>query len=182
MMENWADIIGMEGKFQVSDLGRVRSLSYPVIDYRGYTLRINKGRIHTPRKHTGGYLRVQLHRKDYYIHRLVATHFKIRREDQTYVNHLDGDKTNNKATNLEWCTQSENLKHSYKFLNRINPGKGKFGGLNHYARKVMAVGDEGIIICDSRMELAARLGVCHQSVSEALMNGHRCKGFKIMNA
>lgn len=59
--------------------------------------------------------------KTFRLHRLVAEHFCLQ-EDKTKntVNHIDGDTRNNKASNLEWVTQSENNKHSYDFLNRGN--------------------------------------------------------------
>jgi len=59
-----------------------------------------------------GYFQVRMNGKPYLIHRIVATAFCKRKEGKNYVNHLDGNKANNAASNLEWCTSSENAKHA----------------------------------------------------------------------
>ena len=65
-----------------------------------------------------GYLRVELWRdgigRKYSVHRLVAEAFVLNPDGHTEVNHLDGDKTNNHASNLEWTTRSGNQKHAYR--------------------------------------------------------------------
>ena len=71
-----------------------------------------------PTRYSNGYLFVTLcdetgHHKES-IHRLVAKTFIDNPGGYKYVNHIDGDKTNNKVENLEWCTQSENMKHAYR--------------------------------------------------------------------
>lgn len=111
MKEIWKTVQGYENKYEVSNLGRVKSLER--IDR--YNRKIEE-KILAPRKHTGGYLRVQLSRKDFYIHRLVAQAFIPNLENKKYINHIDGNKTNNKVENLEWCTANENMKHAYYIL------------------------------------------------------------------
>lgn len=124
-MEIWKDIEGFEGCYQVSNLGRVRSLDHK-------TERLNRGRkqvitfkgkVLTPRKHTSGYLNIGIKRKNYYIHRLVAAAFIKKKEHQDSVNHIDGDKTNNSVENLEWCTHQENLNHAEKMGLRFAKGE-----------------------------------------------------------
>lgn len=69
-------------------------------------------------KSRGGYLLTQLRhldgsRKQYLIHRLVATAYVPNPDNLPQVNHIDGDKCNNAASNLKWCDQGHNMKHSY---------------------------------------------------------------------
>lgn len=107
-METWKDVAGYEGMYQVSDEGRVRRL----VGYKCKATRILK-----PVKHTNGYLLVRLCKngesKCTRIHRLVADAFIPNTENKGDVNHIDGNKTNNHVSNLEWATRSENLKHAH---------------------------------------------------------------------
>lgn len=64
--------------------------------------------------HNNGYLYVRINKKQYSIHRLVAKTFISNLENKPQVNHIDGNKKNNKVENLEWCNASENRKHALK--------------------------------------------------------------------
>ena len=66
------------------------------------------------RKHNNGYLRATIYGKDEYVHRLVAKFFIPNPNGYSEVNHIDGDKTNNKVENLEWCSRSQNNRHAFQ--------------------------------------------------------------------
>lgn len=112
MSEVWKDIDGYEGMYQVSSLGRVRSLDRVLVMSNGRE-RFYKGKILNPVVHTGGYLYVSLGRGNKrFIHRLVAQAFIPNPDNLPEVNHKDGNKENNDYRNLEWVTPSDNQRHS----------------------------------------------------------------------
>lgn len=112
--EVWKDIKGYEGIYQISNLGRVKSLERTVES--GNKMRNLKETIRTPVKHKLGYMGLNLSKdskiKGHLIHRLVAMHFVPNPNRSPEVNHIDGVKTNNVHTNLEWCTRKENINHA----------------------------------------------------------------------
>ena len=112
MTEIYKDIIGYEGLYQVSNLGNVKSL--PKGDGNGNRERLLRFEI-MHRKHTN-YHRVTLSKegitKRHQVHRLVAIAFIPNPDNKPHVNHIDNDGTHNYTTNLEWCTASENMRHS----------------------------------------------------------------------
>lgn len=116
MKEIWKDIPEYEGLYQISNYGRVKSLNYR---------RMNKENILKPRVDKKGYIHYALKKnkmtKEYKAHRLVALMFIPNPCNKKQVNHKDFNKQNNFVDNLEWCTNGENQKHSYKYnLNRKN--------------------------------------------------------------
>lgn len=123
-LEIWKDIQGYDGLYQVSNLGRVRSYDREV-KCRGNSKRIIKGKILSPSRHGkvckdgSYYLHVGLTdfnktTKYITIHRLVALAFCPNSNPELYteVNHIDENKHNNQANNLEWCSRAENNHHS----------------------------------------------------------------------
>ena len=113
--EVWKDIKGYEGLYQVSNMGRVKTLAHVTICKNGIMLPV-KERILEPGKKRNGYLRVDLcdgrdKTKQFYVHRLVCEAFHKNLENKPCVNHIDENRANNAASNLEWCTYRENNNH-----------------------------------------------------------------------
>jgi hypothetical protein len=118
MNEHWIDIPNLVGKYQVSNLGNVRSLDMAIMRSNGWIFN-SKGRVLKQAKDHRGYLRCALSSNDgklitYKVHRLVAEAFCSGKcHEKNEVNHIDGNKTNNNAINLEWVDRSYNVKHSF---------------------------------------------------------------------
>lgn len=108
MREEWADITGYEGLYKVSNFGRVKAMPK----------RVNKYQEKIVKQHImkNGYMGVILSKdsicKNHLVHRLVAKAFVNNEDEKPVVNHIDYNRQNNIASNLEWCTTSENVKHS----------------------------------------------------------------------
>lgn len=133
----WRDIIGYEGKYQVSDEGQVRN--------------VETGLVLRPGKKPGGYLFVGLadHRiskgrrkKYHHVHRLVAQAFIPNPDDKSDVDHIDGVKTNNHVSNLRWCTRKENVHNEVTYgknqahIKRLNSDPEHLRQLRSYVNKM----------------------------------------------
>lgn len=109
--EIWKNINGWENMYQVSNLGRVKSLNYN---------RTNKEQIVKPYQRKDGYIQVCLCKNSkittYKLHRLVAQAFIPNPNRLPEINHIDEDKTNNCADNLEWCNSKYNKNYRYAKL------------------------------------------------------------------
>ena len=111
MEEIWKDIQGYEGLYQISNMGRVKSLERTIIQSNGYE-RLCKEKIKSITKKENGYLQVELFknktRKHFYIHRLVAQAFLNNVNNLSCINHKDENKVNNCVENLEYCSYEYN--------------------------------------------------------------------------
>ena len=144
-MEIWKDIPCYEGKYQISNKGRVKSLP------RNERFCKRSEEIILKTFVCGsGYHEVLLYknrkRKPMLIHRMVAEAFVLNPTGKGEVNHKDGDKFNNEYTNLEWVTPKENIRHSYDVLEHKTIG-----------RKVLCV--ETNEVFDSLKEAADKYGL-----------------------
>jgi hypothetical protein len=153
----------------VRDDGTVISIGR--IGARGYVV---KDRKLTPHENSNGYLRVSMNltgkQKEYFVHRLVATHFVENPNKLLVVNHKDGNKRNNHFSNLEWVTSSENNKHA--FATGLKTPKPHYGE-NHAMHKLTQLDVDYIktvhcpwdSICGSKA-LAKKFGVRPQTITE----------------
>lgn len=115
--EVWKYIEGCEGRYQVSNMGRVRSVDHYVTHRHGGP-RLVKGRILKPMPNNCGYMQVAIRRNGRTerptVHRLVMEAFNpIPPDTRLETNHVDGNKANNRLDNLEIVTHQENIQHGY---------------------------------------------------------------------
>lgn len=156
-MEIWRDIVGYEGLYQVSNLGRVKSLNY-----RGS----KKEKILSLNRERTGYERVQLYKEGQHkverIHRLVATAFIPNPENKPCIDHINTDRSDNRVENLRWVTHKENCN------NQTTRKNGKRDGIS---KKIICV--ETGVIYNSIMEVERQLGILHSDICKC------CKGTRI---
>lgn len=131
--ETWKDIKGYEGLYSISTNGRVKRLARDRIIATGVNKPLKEKEIKTFEGKLG-YIHVNLWKngkmKQHRIHRLIMLAHTKKPKDKNVINHIDGDKTNNKLQNLEWCTYKENTIHAYK----TGLAKGKKGIENSQGR------------------------------------------------
>lgn len=174
--EQWKDIVGYEGLYQVSDMGRVRSLETK--DNRG---RIRHGKIIKPRNNGHGYLGVCLCKngkpEQYYVHRLVAGAFCDNPNKYKTVNHKDENPQNNHASNLEWCTQKYNNCYGTKLIRNVLNRDYK---TTCKKRKTIKLSLDGTFLgeWESASKAAKDAGLSPSRVSNACRNATICGGFR----
>lgn len=188
--EIWSDISEWEGEYRVSNMGRIKSLEREIQYSDGRIYKI-KEKILKANENDKGYLIVVLSRNQNrltrQVHRLVALSFIPNPENKRTVNHKLGNILDNRASELEWATHSEQQKHAYRVLGRVKNMKGRTGerhpafgktGVKHAAFGVPGYwkGKENIarmskIRCDtldltfkSLSEASEKLGVSRMSV------------------
>ena len=156
MKEIWKDVVGWEGLYQVSNLGRVKSL--PWVGHHKNDIIMKMFGNGT------GYLTVMLYKpaKKKLVHRLVAEAFIPRPDGKAQINHIDGNKTNNRVDNLEWCTQSENMRHRVDVLG-IRPA-------SHHVVKVRCI--ETGRVFRSAAEAARSVGLSRSGIGAALRKSY----------
>lgn len=152
--EVWLPIKGFEGKLEVSNKGRVRSVDRFVAF--GANKRRVCGTIRKLANDRDGYKSVNMSGKTIKVHRAVAEAFIPNPENKPQVNHIDGDKSNNRVDNLEWATQEENMRHASR---------------NGLAKHVAVIRDDGEKYI-TVTEAAAANGVDASCIS-AVIHGHQ---------
>ena len=117
MQEKWKDVVGFEGYYEVSNYGSIRGVDRVVIRKNGSKCTINGVKI-TLCVDKKGYHRFRFRKpfdiKTLKIHRVVAQAFLLNYSNELQVNHIDGNKTNNRIDNIEMVTNRENSIHAHK--------------------------------------------------------------------
>ena len=170
MVESWKDIRGYEGYYQISNLGRVKSLKREFSRCNKHITKKESIMNLTPNNR--GYLLVNFcvnnTRKKFLVHRLVAEAFIHNPNNLPQVNHIDENIKNNVFTNLEWCDNTYNNNYG---SHRLNISKSM-------SKKVYC--KELDRIFDSQTSFANYIGVSSALVSVCCHNpNRRCKGFHV---
>ncbi len=151
----WRGVVGFEGRYEVSDAGLVRNAR------TGRVLRLGR--------QLNGYLSVNLGRvARRRVHRMVAEAFIAKPSGKDEVNHLDGNKENNLAANLEWVTHSENHEHAHRHLRRK---------LHCKTRAVIVDGQRRF---ESISAAARAIGAPDGNAAQAARLGYKCRGHTLV--
>lgn len=169
MVENWQPIAG-HLHYEVSDLGRVRSLDRTLSlqnRWGSISTRAFRGVVLKPTKFPNGYLGVYLGRgsRCELVHRLVARAFVGGYSPELDVNHLNGVRGDNRHVNLEWATRSANVQHSYDVLGRKK----------HKLTTPVTVGGVGY---ESMFAASLAIGRSVGSVASAIHKRHKVCGME----
>lgn len=165
MDEEWRDIVGYEGDYQVSSDGRIRSFKHK-----------KDGKLMSQFDDKDGYKEIALYKSDVEtkrkMHRLVAQIFIPNPNNLPQVNHKNGRKDDNRATNLEWANSSHNMLHSFHVLGHQSPD---VNGIKN-GRNKLSLHDVNLIFhmyhCGERTfkEIASKFGV-RSTVVANILNG-----------
>lgn len=162
--EEWRPVVGYEGRYEVSNLGRVRSLDRIITEKTGRK-RKRKGQILSPTVMRNGYASIYLPvRKMKYVHALVAEAFLGPRPNGYDVMHLNGKRTDNVLSNLRYGTRSENAISTYSYGSRSPIGK-LFPDDVQEIRKRLGRGE-------SQSSIARLFGVSQTTVYQIDCGGH----------
>lgn len=165
--ETWKAIVGAEGRYEVSDQGRIRRVLAGKATRVGRILKLH---VRPKDNRVAITLRVNGANKSNSVHRLVAESFIGPCPPGKEVNHLDGDPANNKVENLEYVSRRENMQHAFK-LGLVSVAQGEE---HHFAQLTT---EQAIIIrhCSAPVRMMARVfGVSRSTIS----NVKKCRTWK----
>ena len=167
-VEIWQDVKGFEGFYQVSNLGRIKSLDRIIQQHHRNQRNVEhiyKGKILKGNINKNGYIIVDLHKKGkikkFLLHRLIAETFIPKVKGKNIINHKDNNPTNNQVNNLEWCTQSENIKYAYEFGNKKAP----------HQKRIIQFDRNNNFICEweSQTQIERVLGIKQANISKVCL-------------
>ena len=173
--EIWKDIPDFEGCYQVSQLGEVKRL----INNEKYNNRTEK--VLKVDKCKFGYCRVNLKRKKYLVHRLVASVFIPNPENKQEVNYINGIKSDNRVENLEWTTRSENTIHAINALGKKSPTEGVVGFENKTGKAISITINGETKLFGSTRQASIELNIPHSTLRYYLSGDKKNKKGKYTN-
>ena len=169
----WKEIDGFNGNYEVNEFGEIRS-KFPKKPIKSLK----------PISKSHGYMKVNLQADGKIVqasvHRLVAQAFVQNPEGKTQVNHIDGNKHNNRADNLEWVTPSENILHSFKALGKQSCNKDRKGKLHYSSKKVCQYALDGRFVkqWDCVSDAAREIGCNACQILNNIMGRNKtCHGY-----
>lgn len=165
MKEIWKDIEGYDGIYEISNFGNIKTRRR-----QG-----SKGGLLSPYKRPDGYYEVNL-RKDnnsklFLLHRLVAETFIPNPKKYKYINHIDGNKKNNKISNLEWCTFQHNMIEAYRI--GLNPKRYGKKNPNHHSIVQLDMNNNFIKEWDYIRIASLTLKIPEASISDCCRKKHK---------
>lgn len=175
-MEEWKDIPGYEGRYQASTEGRIRSVAHTVTFVKHYAGKDVENTVEYPSKIltptlTSGYYGVifSIDGKTKYplVHRLVALTFVDNPDNKPQVDHIDGDRLNNRATNLRWVTSKENHANAISQFKHVTQLAGK--------RRPVKDADTGMVF-NSMLDAETYFNIPRGRISNAIKSGQRVYG------
>lgn len=172
MQEEWKDIVGFEGIYQISNFGRVKSLPKLVERGKWGSFTLPERLLHPNVNKSRGYVEITLGTKKcpgrrFKVHRLVAEAFIPNPDNLPEVNHKDENKENNKVDNLEWCTRKYNANYGTNFER----------GAKTQGVPVIAYNDTEELYFYSQKEASRQLGVQQSNIAHSLKSHCRCGGY-----
>lgn len=169
--EEWKDVEGYEGIYQVSNLGRLKSLER-IVHSKKWDRR-EPSKILSPPQLKSGYLIASLHKegktKSVLLHRLIAKAFIPNPNNLPQVNHKDGNKQNNMIDNLEWVSAQDNIIHAYT-NNLMHPAHGIKINVGHFVEEDIRNIRRMALTGMSQRKIAAEYGV-HQGSIWLILKG-----------
>ena len=185
MEEIWKDIEGYEGLYQVSNMGRVKSLG------NGSSNNSKEKILKERNRNKKGYKMVALYKankKEFSIHRLVAQAFIPNPKNKPCIDHIDTNPSNNRVENLRWATYKENIKNPLTIkklrlanIGNKNPMYGKCDKLNHKSIPILQFTKEGNFIKKwySATQVEKELGISQGNISMCCNRKRKtCGGYK----